>query len=78
MWVSPSERGQGIAKLLIKKVISHAKELGFSSIFLEVRTTNISACKLYEILGFKLVSTSSSNHNGASASLNKLRLNLKA
>jgi len=75
MWVSPSQRGLGIAKSLINRVIQHAKELNQVSIFLEVSPANISACKLYEKCGFGLVSTSNSTENKV---LNKLQLNLNA
>ncbi len=78
MWVSPIERGRGIAKLLIHSVAQHAKQLGYNSIFLEVKSENIAAFKLYEKVGFKLVSTSSSSSNEIPASLNKMQLNLNA
>lgn len=76
LWVSPSERGLGIAKLLIDRVIQHAKELNQCSIFLEVSSNNISACRLYEKCGFNFVSTSQGAVNKASKILNKLQLNL--
>lgn len=46
-------QGQGIAKSLLIKVIKYAKELGFSSLVLEVETQNEAALKLYSTLGFK-------------------------
>lgn len=75
MWVSPDQRGLGIAKLLINRVIQDAKELNQSSIFLEVSSNNISACRLYEKCGFYLLSTSQSTAKTTKA-LKKLQLNL--
>ena len=78
MWVSPSQRGLGVAKLLINRVIKHAKKLNQDSICLEVSSNNVTACRLYEKYGFNLVSTSQSTANKASKILNKLQLNLNA
>ncbi len=52
LWVSPEQRGNGIAKLLIEKIIEHAKTIGIYSIFLEVSKINFSAYTLYEKTGF--------------------------
>jgi ribosomal protein S18 acetylase RimI-like enzyme len=52
LWVSPEQRGNGIAKSLIEKIIEHAKTIGKASIFLEVSKTNFSARTLYEKTGF--------------------------
>lgn len=53
MWVSPSVRGQGVGRLLLKKIISWAKEFDFESISLAVTTTNIAAVHLYKTTGFE-------------------------
>lgn len=76
MWVSPSQRGGGVAQLLVNRVIQHAKELNHSSIFLEVSSDNISACRLYEKCGFNLISTGQSTVNKAYKIFNKLQFNL--
>lgn len=73
LWVSPEQRGNGVAKMLINSVIQHAKALNKSSIFLEVDANNISACKLYEKHGFSLVSTTDCVVNGTPKTLNKWR-----
>jgi GNAT superfamily N-acetyltransferase len=46
-------QGLGIARTLLKQAITHAEQLGFSQIHLEVDTTNDKAIGLYEKLGFK-------------------------
>jgi ribosomal-protein-alanine N-acetyltransferase len=49
-----SYRNQGIASLIIEKIIYLAKENNISSITLEVRENNIPARNLYEKHSFKL------------------------
>lgn len=46
-------RGQGLAKMIIKKLIAYAKEKGYSKIILDTWQDSISARKLYAALGFK-------------------------
>jgi ribosomal protein S18 acetylase RimI-like enzyme len=48
MWVSPNQRNNGIAKVLVNAVIQHAKELEKDVIFLEVLSSNLPACRLYK------------------------------
>lgn len=50
--VHPDFRRRGIATLLLKTVLSLLKEKGCRFIFLEVRTSNTIAQKMYEKLGF--------------------------
>ncbi len=50
--VHPNSRGKGIAHLLIEKTKSYAKEIGCNQIYLEVRTDNLIAIKLYQKEGF--------------------------
>ena len=78
LWVSPSQRENGIAKMLVYKIVQHAKNLKRSHIFLEVLSSNFTACKLYEQCGFSLVSTRRSTENGTVRILNKFQLNLNA
>ena len=52
--VLPDYRKQGIALMLINKLIDEAKERDFAFISLEVRSENAPACKLYEKAGFIL------------------------
>lgn len=49
-------RKKGIAKTLLKQVISDLKSKGVNKLFLEVREGNIPAKNLYEFFGFKLLS----------------------
>lgn len=54
--VSKEYRGRGIASRLLTKAIDYAKYNEVSNIFLEVRTGNNIAIKLYEKNGFKQIS----------------------
>ena len=51
--VSPEFRRKGIAKALIEKFIETVREKETQVIFLEVRTSNLSAISLYEKSGFE-------------------------
>ena len=50
--VEPAHRRQGLATLLLKRVLSLAKERGAQEIFLEVRESNAAALALYRKFGF--------------------------
>jgi ribosomal protein S18 acetylase RimI-like enzyme len=76
MWVSPGQRNNGIAKVLINAIVQHAKELEKDFIFLEVLSSNLHACRLYKECGFNFVSTRDGSTNGTFKILNKFRLNL--
>jgi len=55
MYVAPEGRGQGVGKLLMRKLIDRAKSCeGLEQIKLTVVSDNISAKKLYMSLGFKV------------------------
>jgi ribosomal-protein-alanine N-acetyltransferase len=53
--VSPSRRGRGVARMLLKQAFSLALEKGAELMSLEVRASNSAAIALYEQLGFKQV-----------------------
>lgn len=53
--VSPSWRGRGIARVLLRKAFSLALEQGAEIMALEVRASNSAAISLYEQLGFTRV-----------------------
>ncbi len=48
----PSLRRKGIAASLLKHVISRGRQQGLTSIWLEVRVSNVPAIALYERFGF--------------------------
>lgn len=50
--VSPEYRRQGIGRALVSALIDRLRQMGSHSITLEVRASNLPACKLYESLGF--------------------------
>jgi ribosomal-protein-alanine N-acetyltransferase len=52
--VEPARRRQGLARLLLKRVLGAMAEVGARSATLEVRTSNTAARALYEGLGFKV------------------------
>lgn len=55
MYIKPENRGNGIGKALISKVIEKAYNLeGIEQIYLSVATTNVPAKKLYTSSGFEV------------------------
>lgn len=50
--VIPTEQGKGYGKVLLNQFLAHAKKLGATKIFLEVRAKNIAAQMLYMNAGF--------------------------
>ena len=56
MAVTEAAQGQGIGKMLAKRMIAYAKEeLGLNEIFLETNSRLTTAIQLYRTLGFKVV-----------------------
>jgi ribosomal-protein-alanine N-acetyltransferase len=55
--VRPDLRGQGIAKALLKELLSYAQSHGITRIVLEVRVSNAAAIGLYEGFGFEIIGT---------------------
>ena len=45
-------RRRGVARLLLKRALGHAREQSISRVTLEVRKSNVPAQKLYESMGF--------------------------
>ncbi len=54
--VLPEYRGLGYGKMLVTEIIKQAQFNNIERIFLEVRSSNNIAIKLYEKCGFKLIS----------------------
>ena len=54
--IEPTQQRKGYAKLLIETFIAQQKSNGLEKIFLEVIETNIPAIKLYQSLGFSIIS----------------------
>ncbi len=50
--VDPEQRGQGLARRLMERLVTQAQEREADTIFLEVRTSNRIAQKLYLSMGF--------------------------
>ncbi|MCL2213259.1 MAG: ribosomal protein S18-alanine N-acetyltransferase [Oscillospiraceae bacterium] len=50
--VDPAYRGRGYGKILLSHIMNLAWTAGTESIFLEVRTSNTNAQKLYSAMGF--------------------------
>lgn len=55
--VLPEKRGQGLGKALLLALFTEAKTLGADKMFLEVRSGNVPARKLYESNGFTVLRT---------------------
>jgi len=51
--IHPSERRKEIGRALMGEILKILKEIGVTTVILEVRKSNIEAQKLYEFLGFK-------------------------
>ena len=49
---SQGERGRGLGKCLVECLLTHAKEMGASSISLDTPTVNAPAIGFYERMGF--------------------------
>jgi RimJ/RimL family protein N-acetyltransferase len=58
VYVEAAVRGKGIGRLLMQHTIDHARQIsGLRQLALNVVTTNATALKLYESLGFKIWGT---------------------
>lgn len=55
--VLPERRGRGLGKALLLALFAEAKMLGADKMFLEVRSGNVPARKLYESNGFTVLRT---------------------
>jgi GNAT superfamily N-acetyltransferase len=55
MYVSPSERGKGIGRELVKALEREAYQLGATSVVLETGTRLVPAIKLYESMGYSRI-----------------------
>lgn len=53
--VDPARRGAGLGEILMNKMMSIARRLQASAMFLEVRPSNTAARRLYDRLGFNEV-----------------------
>jgi len=51
--IDESQRGKGLGRKIIKKVIEKAKKKGFKRVVLDADVRNTGAIKLYESIGFK-------------------------
>jgi ribosomal-protein-alanine N-acetyltransferase len=53
--VASSHRGQGLGRRLLGLALDAARERGVTSIYLEVRSTNVRAAALYRAFGFERI-----------------------
>lgn len=56
MYLLPEARGTGLGTALINRCLDHAKNLGFSKVYLETMNELKAALKVYERLGFTYLS----------------------
>ena len=52
---NPDFRRQGIAEAVVNRLIEQLIQIGITTVYLEVRVTNVGARALYEKIGFKIV-----------------------
>jgi N-acetylglutamate synthase and related acetyltransferases len=55
VFIRPQYRGQGISKIMLKKLEMRAVEQGYRAFILEAGELLVSAMKLYEVLGYVIV-----------------------
>jgi len=55
MYLAPQSRGKGLGKMLMKKCIALAEDMGYKKIYLESMPELKNAVSAYEKLGFKLL-----------------------
>lgn len=55
--VHPDFRGMGVAKVLVKQVMEEMRQKGCRVLYLEVRSSNAIAKRLYERFGFRVIGT---------------------
>ena len=53
--VRPDFQGHGFGRIIVEHVLAQARAGKASTIFLEVRPSNVAACELYDKLGFNEV-----------------------
>ena len=53
--VHPDFQGHGFGRILVEHILERARAGKASTIFLEVRPSNVAACELYDKLGFNEV-----------------------
>jgi len=53
--VHPDFQGHGFGRIIVEHVLAQARAGKASTIFLEVRPSNVAACELYDKLGFNEV-----------------------
>nr|WP_315021048.1 GNAT family N-acetyltransferase [uncultured Aminipila sp.] len=63
LYVKPAYRSKGIAKKLLKKVISEGKKQGYEEMILETLPCMTSAIPLYESFNFNRLTDASKNNN---------------
>ncbi len=64
----PEYQGRGVARALMKEMISHLEGGGAEKLFLEVRADNLRAVKLYSDLGFEKIGKRSNYYKTRSGS----------
>ena len=62
--VDPAMRGRGIALMLMERAFSQARDKGAEVMALEVRSSNLAAIALYEMLGFARCGLRASYYEG--------------
>jgi len=74
MWVAPDARGQGIGKMLLKQIVTWAKEASLKDVSLAVTTTNAAAVQLYQSMEFQPFGELEELREGSALSVQPMKL----
>jgi ribosomal protein S18 acetylase RimI-like enzyme len=55
LYVRPDFRGKGVGRMLVRKVLGEAQEIGYTRMRLDTLSSMIEAISLYESLGFEKI-----------------------
>ncbi len=75
--IAPSERGKGLGRELMQRLIAKAKQLGAEQVMLEVRADNEPAIALYKDLGFVQIDVRKRYYQPAGVDALIMRLEIK-
>lgn len=77
LWVQPEQRRKSIAYTLLKHTIAEAMKQRAHTLFLEVRTSNVPAKKLYKKMGFQHIAVRPNYYQNPTEDAQVLSLKLK-
>ncbi|WP_172328334.1 GNAT family N-acetyltransferase [Mangrovicoccus sp. HB161399] len=63
-YVHPEARGHGVGRMLLRRLIDHAREQGFERVILSTHAEQEAACRLYSKAGFTCIDSAPSHSWG--------------